>query len=83
MTAGKGVMHVEMQRQNPDGFPNVGMQLWVDLPQKLKTVEPRYRDLRAEEIPTVEADDGKVKIKVISGHSHGVDSVRDLAYTPV
>jgi quercetin 2,3-dioxygenase len=83
MTAGRGIMHAEMPRQNPDGSPNEGMQLWVDLPEKLKTIEPRYRDLRSEEVPTVTADDGKVSIKVISGRSHGVDSVRDLAYTPV
>ncbi|KAL1986890.1 hypothetical protein VTN96DRAFT_5307 [Rasamsonia emersonii] len=83
MTAGRGIMHAEMPHENPDGSPNVGMQLWVDLPKKLKYVEPRYRDLRATEIPTVEVDDGRVTIKVISGQSHGVDSVRDLAYTPL
>lgn len=76
-------MHAEMPRQNPDGSANVGMQLWVDLPEKLKKCEPRYRDLRAKEIPTVDVDDGKVHIKVISGQSHGVDSVKELAYTPV
>lgn len=83
MTAGKGIMHAEMPRQNPDGSPNVGMQLWVDLPQKLKKCEPRYRDLRASEIPKIELDDGKVSIKIISGQSHGTDSVQELAYTPV
>ncbi|KAL1958004.1 hypothetical protein VTO42DRAFT_5216 [Malbranchea cinnamomea] len=83
MTAGRGIMHAEMPRENPDGSPNVGMQLWVDLPEKLKMCEPRYRDLRASEIPTVTVDDGKAIVKVISGQSHGVDSVRDLAYTPV
>jgi redox-sensitive bicupin YhaK (pirin superfamily) len=83
MTAGKGIVHAEMPRQNPDGSANVGMQLWVDLPEKLKSCEPRYRDLRASEIPQVDLDDGKVKIKVISGQSHGVDSVQELAYTPV
>ncbi|KAL1963853.1 hypothetical protein VTN77DRAFT_7784 [Rasamsonia byssochlamydoides] len=83
MTAGRGIMHAEMPHENPDGSPNVGMQLWVDLPKKLKYVEPRYRDLRATEIPTVEVDEGRVTIKVISGQSHGVDSVRDLAYTPL
>ena len=83
MTAGRGIMHAEMPRQNPDGSANVGMQLWVDLPEKLKSVEPRYRDLRAAEIPKVEVDNGKVEVRVISGRSHGVDSVRDLAYTPV
>ncbi|KAL9106074.1 MAG: hypothetical protein Q9227_008860 [Pyrenula ochraceoflavens] len=83
MTAGRGIVHSEMPVQNKDGSANVGMQLWVDLPQHLKACEPRYRDLRAEEIPTVDLDNEKASIKVISGRSHGVDSVRDLAYTPV
>lgn len=83
MTAGRGIMHAEMPRQNKDGSANVGMQLWVDLPEKLKKCEPRYRDLRATEIPTIEVDDNKVKIKIISGQSHGTDSVQELAYTPV
>jgi redox-sensitive bicupin YhaK (pirin superfamily) len=83
MTAGKGIMHAEMPRQNPDGSANIGMQLWVDLPQKLKKCEPRYRDLRASEIPNIDVDEGKVHIKIISGQSHGVDSVKELAYTPV
>ncbi|PNY26965.1 Pirin [Tolypocladium capitatum] len=83
MTAGRGIVHAEMPRQNPDGSANVGLQLWVDLPEDLKSCEPRYRDLRAAEIPTVRVDDGKATIKVISGQSHGIDSVKDLAYTPV
>ncbi|KAK2865488.1 hypothetical protein FQN49_003527 [Arthroderma sp. PD_2] len=83
MTAGRGIMHAEMPHNNPDGSPNVGMQLWVDLPKKLKMCEPRYRDLRAAEIPLASTDNGRATVKVISGKSHGVDSVKDLAYTPV
>ena len=83
MTAGKGIMHAEMPVQNADGSANVGMQLWVDLPEKLKACEPRYRDLKAEEIPLAKSDDGMVEVKVISGKSYGIDSVQDLAYTPV
>lgn len=83
MTAGRGIVHAEMPHDNGDGSSNVGMQLWVDLPKDLKNCEPRYRDLKAAEIPTVVADDGKVTIKVISGRSQGVDSLQELAYTPV
>lgn len=83
MRAGEGVVHAEMPRQNPDGSANVGLQLWVDLPQDLKYSPPRYKDLRAAEIPHVESADGKATIKVISGESHGVESVQDVAYTPV
>ncbi|EXJ88515.1 hypothetical protein A1O1_05445 [Capronia coronata CBS 617.96] len=81
MTAGRGIMHAEMPVQ--DGKNIVGLQLWVDLPEDLKDCEPRYRDLRAAEIPTATTDDGKVTVKVISGRSLGVDSLKDLAYTPV
>ena len=82
MTAGRGIVHAEMPHDNGDQ-PNIGMQLWVDLPKDLKSCEPRYRDLRSSEIPTAKTSDGKVTIKVISGRSQGVDSVQELAYTPV
>lgn len=83
MTAGRGIVHAEMPHVHEDGSRNVGFQLWVDLPQHLKSCEPRYRDLRAAEIPKVDVDEGRVTVKVISGQSHGIDSVKDLAYTPV
>lgn len=85
MTAGRGVVHAEMPHDNGsgDGASSVGLQLWVDLPVPLKSCEPRYRDLKASEIPIATTDDGKVTIKVISGRSHNVDSVQELAYTPV
>lgn len=83
MTAGKGIVHAEMPHDNGDGSSNIGMQLWVDLPKDLKNCEPRYRDLKAAEIPVAKADDGKVTVKVISGRSYGVDSLQELAYTPV
>lgn len=81
MTAGRGIVHAEMPARGSG--VNEGLQLWVDLPRALKMCEPRYRDLKAAEIPEVAADEGRVRVKVISGRSHGVESVRDLAYTPV
>ncbi|RCK60900.1 Pirin [Candida viswanathii] len=83
MTAGKGIVHSEMPVPNADGSPTVGLQLWVDLPDALKDAEPRYRDLREWEIPEVVTDEGKVSIKVISGRSHGIESIKELAYTPI
>jgi len=72
-----------MPHQNTDGTANIGLQLWVDLPEKLKSCEPRYRDLKAAEIPQAKSEDGKVEVKVISGRAFGVDSLQELAYTPV
>lgn len=82
MTAGRGVVHAEMPRIGEHGESPEGMQLWVDLPARLKHCEPRYRDLEAKEIPVASPNE-KVSVKVISGRAYGVDSVRDLAYTPL
>lgn len=85
MTAGKGIVHSEMP-VNLDGDQETmveGMQLWVDLPEHLRNCEPRYRDLRAWEIPEARTEDGKVTVRVISGSSYGVESAKDLAYTPI
>ncbi|KAF5674612.1 pirin [Fusarium denticulatum] len=83
MTAGRGIMHSEQPVEGSDGGDSMGLQLWVDLPKHLKMCEPRYRDLRAKDIPSVHLDDGKVLVKVISGKVADVDSVKDLSYTPV
>ncbi|KLP09777.1 pirin [Fusarium fujikuroi] len=83
MTAGRGIMHSEQPIPSPDGSQGAGLQLWVDLPKHLKMCEPRYRDVRAREIPLVHLDNGKVLVKVISGKVGDVDGVKDLLYTPV
>ncbi|TFY63972.1 hypothetical protein EVJ58_g2925 [Rhodofomes roseus] len=81
MCAGRGIIHAEMPVQGPDIPEPRGMQLWIDLPKQYKMVEPTYQELGPEEIPSAfpEGPDGGVKIKVISGKSHGVESpVRPL-----
>jgi redox-sensitive bicupin YhaK (pirin superfamily) len=87
MTAGNGIVHAEIPRidKKKDGDIGVveGIQLWIDLPETQKHTKPRYRDLRASEIPVAKDDSGKVEVKVISGKSLNVDSVKDLAYTPL
>ncbi|GMM37425.1 hypothetical protein DASC09_047500 [Saccharomycopsis crataegensis] len=84
MTAGKGVVHSEIPVKLKDDPTQacIGMQLWVDLPENLKNTPPRYRDLKKKEIPIAKPND-KVEVKVISGSSYGIGSLRDLAYTPV
>jgi len=81
MCAGRGIIHAEMP-VHVNGAPDPkGLQLWVDLPKEFKMVEPSYQELGPDEIPTAypEGPEGPVKIKVISGNSHGVESpVRPL-----
>jgi hypothetical protein len=72
MTAGSGVVHSEMPgaRMQREGGRTHGLQLWVNLPRADKMTPPRYQDLRAADIPTVERDG--VSVKVIAGDALGV-----------
>eukprot|EP00761_Pharyngomonas_kirbyi_P013848 gb/GECH01013877.1/.p1 GENE.gb/GECH01013877.1/~~gb/GECH01013877.1/.p1 ORF type:complete len:277 (+),score=80.03 gb/GECH01013877.1/:1-831(+) len=70
MTAGRGVVHSEMP--NSKGV-NHGMQLWVNLPSSQKMTDPRYQDMRGQDLPSTQDDQGNT-FKVIAGDSHGVTS---------
>ena len=52
MTAGRGVIHSEMPEKT-DGKVR-GFQLWLNLPKKLKMIEPSYNDIQSEKIPSIE-----------------------------
>jgi len=76
MTAGSGIIHQEMP-QKYDGLMQ-GFQLWVNLPAKKKMVDPKYRGIVKEQIPTVQKDG--MNIKIIAGKVDGTQGpVRDLA----
>ena len=63
MTAGRGVIHSEMPEQT-EGLVR-GFQLWLNLPQKKKMIDPSYQDIHAERIPVIHETNGSFKI--ISG----------------
>jgi quercetin 2,3-dioxygenase len=73
MTAGRGLEHSELSP--PDflerGGPLEILQLWVNLPARLKMTEPRYIGLQKDRIPSLRVDDGRVKIDLISGELNG------------
>ena len=72
MTAGRGLVHAEI---SPDDFKARGgpleiLQLWVNLPARLKMVEPGYLGLQAADIPVI-AENG-ARMRLISGTWKGV-----------
>ena len=72
MTAGSGLVHEEV---SPEDFKKRGgameiLQLWVNLPARLKMTSPRYIGLQGNEIPAVAAGDG-VTVHLISGEYAG------------
>jgi redox-sensitive bicupin YhaK (pirin superfamily) len=58
MTAGSGIIHQEMPQRQADYLR--GFQLWVNLPAKSKMMKPRYRDIRASDIPVAEDENGVI-----------------------
>ncbi len=81
MTAGSGVIHQEMPKESPTGSM-WGVQFWANLPAAQKMMAPRYRDLKAADIPEVRQDDG-VTIKIIAGTVGGIqEPVRDIVIEP-
>jgi len=63
MTAGRGVIHSEMPQQTEGKMH--GFQLWLNLPAEHKMQAAKYEDVAAENIPTQQI--GNARIKAIAG----------------
>jgi len=81
MTAGSGIIHQEMPKG--DGKKRMGgFQLWANLPASHKMMDPRYREVKSQEVPDVATADG-VTVRIIAGTVHGVTGpVRDIVTEP-
>lgn len=74
MTAGRGLVHAEVSSSEfkARGGPLEILQLWVNLPAKLKMTEPRYVGLGAADIPALATPDAKGAVHLISGEWGGL-----------
>jgi len=73
MTAGRGIVHAEV---SPRAFLERGgaveiLQLWLNLPSRLKMSEPAYTGLQRADIPELRLDGGKVALDLIAGEYEG------------
>lgn len=84
MTAGAGVIHAEMPSREfaRDGGRMHGFQLWVNLPQRDKMMNPRYQEISNSQIPKAASADGLVKVSVIAGEAMGEKAVIETR-TPI
>jgi quercetin 2,3-dioxygenase len=69
MTAGSGILHIE---RPPDALIDSGglfhgVQLWVNLPARLKMTNPRYQDIEAQRVALLTNEHGDAVIRVIAG----------------
>jgi redox-sensitive bicupin YhaK (pirin superfamily) len=66
-TMGRAALHAELAYQWRGVHT---LQLWLNLPARLKGVEPRYQNLRGADVPLI-VDEG-VRVRIFSGTVHGV-----------
>lgn len=77
-TAGKGIEHSEM----PGGDKKThGFQLWINLPEDKKDVEPSYQKIEAERIP--ETVEERTRKKTIVGEDSPVNLETPMLYRDV
>ncbi len=81
MTSGRGILHEEMPRRGDSG--NIyGFQLWVNLPAAQKMGQPRYQEVNASTIPTIEKDGASIRL--VAGELNGIRGpVTEIAASPL
>lgn len=89
MTAGRGLIHTEVSSEQ---FKEQGgeveiIQLWLNLPAKLKMIAPHYIGLQQDQLPIRVMDDGNIVIQVISGNWEDtkgpIDSLSDIQMSKI
>ncbi len=75
MTAGRGLIHSEL---SPEQFRRRGgpleiLQLWVNLPARLKMAPPAYVGLQREAIPALPTLDRRGRVHLVAGRWGGVE----------
>src|SRR4051794_11611646 len=73
MTAGGGILHIETPPEDlvASGGLFHGLQLWVNLPRAQKWADPRYQDLRGDNVVLLASDDGGALVRLIAGDLAG------------
>jgi redox-sensitive bicupin YhaK (pirin superfamily) len=74
MTAGHGVLHSEMPHGNEQAHT---LQLWLNLPAKMKMIPARYQDQRFADVPVRKVPGGEIRVYAgksgDTSHGHGSD----------
>ncbi|MEM1325940.1 MAG: pirin family protein [Bacteroidota bacterium] len=79
MTAGSGLVHEE---KHSKAFTESGgtlelIQLWVNLPAKHKSATPKYQDIAATSIPTIELGTNGSYLRLIAGNYNDIKGAAD------
>jgi redox-sensitive bicupin YhaK (pirin superfamily) len=84
MTAGSGILHDERPTDEflARGGLMHGVQLWVNLPARLKMSPPRYQAITGDRLALVTSADGGALVRVIAGDVGGTRGP-GVTHTPI
>lgn len=84
MTAGDGILHIETPPEHlvVSGGLFHGVQLWINLPKKMKRIAPQYQDLQGLDAAMVSGPDGGSLVRVLAG-SLGGHQGPGISHTPL
>jgi len=77
MTAGRGIIHSERASDffMENGGTIEGIQLWVNLPAHDKMTQPKYQEIRRNDVPVI--TENKVTHRLVSGQWNGQKGIVD------
>ena len=77
MTSGRGIIHSERASDFfiENGGTIEGIQLWVNLPAQDKMTQPKYQEIRKNDIPII--TENKVTHRLVSGNWNGQKGIVD------
>jgi quercetin 2,3-dioxygenase len=84
MTAGSGILHDEVPTQAfvRSGGRTHGIQLWVNLPARLKFTPPRYQAITGDQLTLLASEDGGALVRLIAGDLAG-HAGPGITHTPI
>jgi hypothetical protein len=77
-TAGRRIVHAELPGTEETSH---GLQLWVNLPRRLKEIEPDYQPVPSDEIP--EDEEGGIRVRTVVGGGSPVELRTEVRYVDV
>lgn len=84
MTAGKGILHKEYHEEewSKEGGEFQMVQLWVNLPKKDKSTDPKYQAIQYKDINRHALDDDQGTIEVVAGEYEDTEGPAST-FTPI
>ncbi len=76
--AGAGIVHSEMPAEKGQ---SMGIQLWINLPEHLKTIKPSYQQVLSENLPVTTFEGGYCR--TIVGEGSPIELHTDITYQHV